>query len=96
MTKKIMMPEKIKDGTLLTIKYVASQKKPYLIINLSYSIKDNISKSIDWAKENKIRILNVAGPQESSCEGIYEASFDPVLRYANTGYCSYAIDLYKT
>ncbi|MFJ1268173.1 putative molybdenum carrier protein [Legionella lytica] len=58
------LPEKIKDGTLLTIKSVASQKKPYLIINLSFSIE-----------ENKIHILNIAGPRESSCEGIYEASY---------------------
>jgi hypothetical protein len=69
------LPEKIKDGTLLTIEHVSSQKKPYLIISLSSLTEDNISKSIDWVKENDIHILNIAGPRESSCEGIYEASY---------------------
>ena len=69
------LPEKINDGTRLTIEHVSAQKKPYLIISLSSLTEDNISKSIDWVKENDICILNIAGPRESNCEGIYEASY---------------------
>ena len=70
------LPEKIKDGTLLTIEQVSSQKKPYIIISLSSLTEDNISKSIHWAKDNDIHIFNIAGPRESSCEGIYKASYN--------------------
>lgn len=69
------LPLKIKDGTLLTISEVSSQKKPFLLLDLSSSEDDNISSVVEWVKMNDIRILNIAGPRESNSNGIYQKSF---------------------
>lgn len=29
----------------------------------------------NWVKENQISILNIGGPRESTCPGIYQSSF---------------------
>lgn len=71
----IPLPQQITDGTRLTINEVCRQNKPYFLINLSSSNKDNSSKCIAWAKAHNIRTLNVAGPRESSSEGIYDESY---------------------
>ena len=71
----IPIPSQIKDGTLLTINEVSTQKKPHLLLNLSSSEADNISMCIEWIKTNDLQILNIAGPRESNCEGIYKASY---------------------
>jgi hypothetical protein len=63
----------ITDGTILTITAVKEQNKPFLILDLSQEI--DLSKVMDWIIENKIKILNIAGPRESQCEGIYNRSF---------------------
>lgn len=67
---ELPLPSTIKDGTLLTIEEAARQQKPYVLISLS---EDNIGKCLEWLKENEIRTLNIAGPRESTCPGIYEA-----------------------
>ncbi|WP_419419760.1 putative molybdenum carrier protein [Legionella sp. D16C41] len=69
------LPEKIKDGTRLTIKEFEEQSKPYLIIKLAdqrFSVDDVKA----WIKQNNIKILNIGGPRESNCPGIYRASCD--------------------
>lgn len=70
----IPLPEKIKDGTLLTIEYVKKQRKPYLVIGLSKSITINSDLIANWVKENQINTLNIGGPRESTCPGIYQSS----------------------
>lgn len=68
------LPAQIKDGTLLTIAAVETNKKPHLVIKLSEDRSVNIREIAYWAKENNIKILNVAGPRESNSPGIYELS----------------------
>lgn len=80
----IPLPREIKDGTLLTIQYaqeIAVQdaerpKEPYLILDLSQPTHVNSEKLIKWIKENRISVLNIAGPRESTCPGIYQSSFE--------------------
>lgn len=79
------LPENIQDGTVLTIKEIMRQDKPYYILNLeSYDLNECVS----WMKDSKIETLNVAGPRESSSPGIYSASeclFEElILTYQNT------------
>ena len=57
-------------GTALTIKFAQKHKKPIWIIDLSMGGDSKAVK--EWAKVNRIRILNVAGPPESSVPGIYD------------------------
>ncbi len=67
------LPLKVTDGTVLTIQEVQEKKKPYLLIDLSQNL--DIDMVIKWIKQNKIEILNVAGPRESQSPGVYHLSF---------------------
>ena len=67
------LPEKIKDGTLLTIENVAQQQKPYLVIALDVC-EDAVDTIRQWITSNHINILNIAGPRESNSPGIFRAS----------------------
>ncbi len=64
--------EAIPDGTVLTVEYVIEQRKPFLIV--SSSSKDEIPNISSWIGKNNIKILNVAGPRESSFPGIYDSA----------------------
>jgi len=64
--------EKIFDGTILTAQYAQETKKQYLLINLAETLE--ITEFTQWVIENKIKILNIAGPRESQSPGISELS----------------------
>ena len=55
-------------GTLLTHRLVLRHGKPLLSVDLSEPYA--VSEIAAWIAEHRIRILNVAGPRESSCDGI--------------------------
>ena len=67
----IPIPSNIKDGTLLTIREVANQKRPYLVLDISANAEENALKLKEWLEENNISTLNIAGPRESNSNGIY-------------------------
>ena len=71
---RIPLPPAIKDGTLLTIDEVQKQNKPYLMTDLSEALRNNVEHIINWINQNNIKILNVAGPRESSSPEIYQLS----------------------
>ena len=60
-------------GTLLTRDEVLKEKKPWLLINLLDAPEQ--CSVIDWIHDNSIKVLNIAGPRESQCPGIYEKAF---------------------
>jgi hypothetical protein len=66
-------PLDVNDGTVLTIENAKSVGKPHFIVNLSEGV--NIVELNKWVRENDIYVLNVAGPRESSCPGIYNAVY---------------------
>lgn len=68
------IPFNVNDGTHLTIQKVKAKHKPYLIIDLSK--ENNIDEVINWTKENNIKLLNIAGPRESQCSGVYNKAFE--------------------
>ena len=55
-------------GTKHTIYYAHQLSKPHIIIDLEKDV--NASVICTWIKTSKIKILNVAGPRESTCPGI--------------------------
>jgi hypothetical protein len=63
---------KLTGGTALTKKYAEQEKKPCLVIDLQNPSLEAVSK---WVEENKIQVLNVAGPRESSRPKIYALAF---------------------
>jgi hypothetical protein len=56
-------------GTALTIRLARDHRKPLLIVDLSG--KTDVASVQAWAQTHDVRVLNVAGPRESSCPGIY-------------------------
>lgn len=65
-------------GTLLTIQVAKEKDKPYLI-------SDNFAeaqfpKIKQWLESNAIKILNIAGPRESQCVGIYAQCYDFICK----------------
>lgn len=71
----IIIPDKITqitDGTILTLTTIKKQNKPFFILDLSQQV--DLVNMIDWVVVNKIDILNIAGPRESQCGGIYNHS----------------------
>jgi Circularly permutated YpsA SLOG family len=67
------LPEKIKDGTILTIEDANRQQKPYLIIRLDQ--KENVVDTLkEWVDKHNISILNIGGPRESNSPGIHQES----------------------
>ncbi|QDP73273.1 molybdenum cofactor carrier [Legionella israelensis] len=66
------IPEGVSDGTKMTIKKTKELKKPVFVYQFGHSSVEDIR---DWLKQNKIKILNVAGPRESNFPGVYHKSY---------------------
>lgn len=59
-------------GTLLTQQLAMRLKKPYLVITPQKTSMDKLEK---WLADNSIKVLNVAGPRESTSSGIHRKTF---------------------
>lgn len=71
----VVLPDKvtkITDGTILTIDGARKTKKPHMIVYSSEAI--DVDSIIKWIAENKIKVLNIAGPRESQSPSIYDLS----------------------
>ena len=60
----------MKSGTTLTAKLALETNKPLMIIQLDQDYQR--TAVIKWFQENKIQILNIAGPRESKIPGIHD------------------------
>jgi hypothetical protein len=63
-------------GTKLTIEKANQLQKPSKIIFLDDNIITNINQVLHWMNVNKVETLNVAGPRESNCSGIYVKAYE--------------------
>ncbi len=61
----------IDPGTRLTIDEAIKLNKPYYLVNLAKANFSVYTFTISWLVKTKIKVLNIAGPRESSHEGIY-------------------------
>ncbi|HZC67184.1 MAG TPA: putative molybdenum carrier protein [Nitrospirales bacterium] len=57
------------EGTAYTIEVARKLGKPCLMLDLTEAPSESAVKA--WVHEHKVRVLNVAGPRESKCPGIY-------------------------
>ncbi len=60
-------------GTALTIFLAKRQHKPYLVLNLGQNANAMVLSS--WLLQHHIRMLNIAGPRESTYPGIYNSAY---------------------
>lgn len=72
----ILYRQRLKGGTLLTRKICDRTFKPYLLIRLDRDTHQTVRR---WLSDQRPRTLNVAGPRESTCQGVYEQAFEFLL-----------------
>jgi len=60
----------INNGTRLTITEAERSNKPHHIVDLSKN--QSVQIISDWIEIHHISVLNIAGPRESQCPGIYQ------------------------
>lgn len=70
----ILHRDGLSGGTLLTARYARFVGKPLLLIDLDKGV--SVLRVTTWIDRCGIRTLNVAGPRESQCPGIYAAALD--------------------
>ncbi len=78
----IIVRGQLRGGTALTRRDAAELDKPCLLVDPSESAA--VARIVEWLSHNRIDVLNVAGPRESHCLGIYDEAVD-VLRAALSG-----------
>lgn len=65
----------LEGGTKLTYAFCTQHNKPCLALNLKEEHKINRMLLHHWLNSHKVTILNVAGPRESTCPGIYVLAY---------------------
>lgn len=61
----------LEGGTALTYHFAKMLNKPCLIVNIDKDI-DPVNEILCWIKSINPSVLNIAGPRESKCIGIYK------------------------
>ena len=61
-------------GTLQTVRFAEAQKRPYYIFQLEQANVSGLEKMIAWWVALDAMSLNIAGPGETKCAGIYQAT----------------------
>jgi hypothetical protein len=52
------------------MRIVSATSKPHFVVDLSQQPDPDLVRA--WCLAQQLRVLNVAGPRESECPGIYE------------------------
>lgn len=73
----ILYEGRLKGGTLLTRRICRRHEKPYLDIKIDES---EPSVARQWLSQQRPEALNVAGPRESTCPGIFDRSMAFLLK----------------
>ena len=71
---------KLDGGTSATVEFCQQHDKPYSVVQLDKVSAEQAVASIScFLAAAKPRVLNIAGPRESKCPGIHQATWD-ILR----------------
>ena len=70
------------EGTAFSIEVARRLGKPCLVLDVAEN--PDASQVGAWARAHQVRVLNVAGPRESKCPGIYQQAYI-FLRQVLTG-----------
>ncbi len=67
----------LKGGTLLTVRLAKKHKKPVLVVQLE---QHDLAEVHLWGNQNKVKVVNIAGPRESGREGgIFDSAYSFLL-----------------
>ena len=69
----VVYPGELRGGTEQTVRFCVDLKRPHQLIDASKLSAEDAAKLIaDFVRENKIGILNIAGPRQSEWPGGYD------------------------
>jgi hypothetical protein len=69
----ILCPGPPEGGTALTVRFARTHKKPLLVVDIDRETDRSAVQLIRaWIATNEPAVLNVAGPRESRCPGLYK------------------------
>ncbi len=74
----ILYRNQLAGGTKLTYQLTKKHGRPAHLHDLAHS--SDVGPTRRWIFDNQVRVLNVAGPRESSAPGIQQEAYDFVLR----------------
>lgn len=77
----IFYRKRLYGGTGLTNTFAKNHDKP--VFRFNFDGKKNASEIVEWILVNKIKVLNVAGPRESSSPGIDDQVHDALKSVLN-------------
>ncbi len=66
----ILFRDQTSGGTELTRKLALKHRRPLVCIDLNSAHSNEVCNVGDWLENHHIRVLNIAGPRESTCIGI--------------------------
>ena len=65
---------RVSGGTRVTVDCAKKHGRPFLVVALDK--KPQLEDVLAWLKLHGIKTLNVAGPRESKCPGVYQLALD--------------------
>ena len=81
----IIYPGKLSGGTEQTVRFCAQEQRPHELIDAStISAEEAVQSISDFVRENKIDILNVAGPRQSEWPDGYDYAFRALDAFLNS------------
>jgi Circularly permutated YpsA SLOG family len=81
----IIYPGKLSGGTEQTVRFCIEQRRPQQLIDASKSSAEDAAKLIaDFVRNNRIDVLNVAGPRQSEWAEGYDYAFCALHAFLNS------------
>jgi hypothetical protein len=69
----VIYPKELRGGTEQTVRFCVDLKRPYKLVHASKLSAEDAAKLIaGFVRENKIGVLNIAGPRESEWSQAYD------------------------
>ena len=81
----ILITGPLEGGSAFTAKHAAALGRPHLVIDLEVHFYDAPDLALEFIAANRIALLNVAGPRESSRPGIYGRAHHVLRRVFEDG-----------
>lgn len=74
----IFSPKPLTGGTKLTVSLARRLKRPCFVYEMHGLMQEDLA--LEWLRSHPWQRLNVAGPRESTCPGIYQFTYEHLRR----------------
>lgn len=74
-------------GTYQTIRFAQTLRKPHILVQIDqHSDFQAVSHIRQWLSANCFGVINIAGPSEEKCHGIYAKAYEVLTRLTDPTY----------